>query len=134
VAEFVDEDVDPKYPVLVNNREADFETLVYENFTIDWTVVGYEPTPSKAPEPETETKEPEPAGPQSTVCLVNVNGQAVELIGKESYIFVDVFDRISFDLNAGNGRAIVTKVNGQEAGFSQNIQNGDKIEIYWKEK
>jgi hypothetical protein len=134
VEEFVDEDVDPKYPILVNNREADFETLVYENFTIDWTVVGYEPTPSKAPEPAAETKEPESPGPQSSVCLVNVNGQAVELIGKESYIFVDVFDRISFDLNAGNGRAIVTKVNGQEAGFSQNIQSGDKIEIYWKEK
>lgn len=39
--------------------------------------------------------------------------------GKEDYIFVDVFDRITFDLNAGNGRAIATLVNGTEAEFSQ---------------
>ena len=57
-----------------------------------------------------------------------------ELTGKEDYIFVDVFDRITFDLNAGNGRAIATLVNGMEAEFSQPLNNGDRVEIYWKEK
>jgi hypothetical protein len=46
---------------------------------------------------------------------------------------VDIFDWITFDLNAGNGRAIVTKINGEDAKFIQPIYNGDKIEIYWKE-
>ncbi len=41
---------------------------------------------------------------KDTVCVVTVNGETVELTGKEDYIFVDVFDRITFDLNAGNGR------------------------------
>ena len=63
-----------------------------------------------------------------------VNGETVELTGKEDYIFVDVFDRITFDLNAGNGRAIATLVNGTEAEFSQPLNNGDRVEIYWKEK
>ena len=61
-------------------------------------------------------------------------GETVELTGKEDYIFVDVFDRITFDLNAGNGRAIATLVNGTEAEFSQPLNNGDRVEIYWKEK
>jgi hypothetical protein len=69
-----------------------------------------------------------------TAMTVYVNGDAITLSGKDSYIFVDVFDRITFDLNAGQGRAIITKINGKDAGFIQPIYNGDKIEIYWKEK
>ena len=71
---------------------------------------------------------------KDTVCVVTVNGETVELTEKEDYIFVDVFDRITFDLNAGNGRAIATLVNGMEAEFSQPLNNGDRVEIYWKEK
>ena len=54
-------------------------------------------------------------------------------MGKESYIFVDIFDRITFDLNAGRGRAIATMVNGMDAEFSQELHDGDRIELYWKE-
>ncbi len=38
VVEFMDVEVDTDHDILVNNREADFETLVYENFSIEWTV------------------------------------------------------------------------------------------------
>ena len=48
VAEFMDVEVDTDHEVLVNNRLADFDTLVYENFTIDWTVLSF----GVAPEPE----------------------------------------------------------------------------------
>ena len=53
---------------------------------------------------------------------------------KEEYIFVDIFDRISFDLQAGNGRAIATMLNGRFAQFSEELNEGDKIELYWEEK
>ena len=66
-------------------------------------------------------------------CIVTVNGETVELMGKESYIFVDIFDRITFDLNASRGRAIATMVNGMDAEFSQELHDGDRIELYWKE-
>jgi hypothetical protein len=46
---------------------------------------------------------------------------------------VDIFDRYAFDLNAGGGRAIVTLLNGREAQYAEEIHNGDKIELYWKE-
>ena len=64
---------------------------------------------------------------------VIVNGEPVELMGKESYIFVDIFSRITFDLQAGKGRAIATVINGRDAQFAEELHDGDKIELYWKE-
>ena len=68
------------------------------------------------------------------IIHVIVNGETVELLGKDKYIFVDIFDRISFDLQAGNGRAIATMLNGRSAQFSEELNEGDKIELYWEEK
>ena len=62
-----------------------------------------------------------------------VNGEPVELSGKDTYIFVDIFTHISFDLQAGNGRAIATVINGRDARFSEELHEGDQIELYWKE-
>lgn len=64
---------------------------------------------------------------------VMVNNRPVTLTGKGSYIFVDVFDIINFDLNAGNGRAIVTKLNGEMPSYTALLNDGDIIEIYWQE-
>ena len=47
-----------------------------------------------------------------------------------SWIF---FDYIDFDLSASHGRAIVTLINGMDAQYTQVLQDGDKIEVYWKE-
>lgn len=41
LAEFMDVEVDLDRDILVNNRSATLETLIYENFTIDWTVLSY---------------------------------------------------------------------------------------------
>ena len=149
VAEFMDVEVDTDHEVLVNNRLADFDTLVYENFTIDWTVLSF----GVAPEPENrynatisdtssevssedespeEKEEEAPEKPEGSVTVM-VNGESVTMTGKQIYIFVDVFDWYSFDLSAGKGRAIATLVNGKEAEFSQPLANGDNIELYWKE-
>ena len=65
--------------------------------------------------------------------FVQVNGETVELMGKEEYICVDIFDRITFDLQAGQGRAIATMLNGRDAQFTESLHEGDKIELYWKE-
>ena len=149
VAEFMDVEVDTDHEVLVNNRLADFDTLVYENLTIDWTVLSF----GVAPEPENrynatisdtssevssedespeEKEEEAPEKPEGSVTVM-VNGESVTMTGKQNYIFVDVFDWYSFDLSAGKGRAIATLVNGKEAEFSQPLANGDNIELYWKE-
>ena len=159
VAEFMDVTIDPDHEILVNNRVASTDTLVYENFSIDWTVLSFgvaskeenlynatEEGTDSVPENVGDSMEsaeaslsPEKSGEteqkpsKNTICVVTVNGETVELIGKESYIFVDIFDRITFDLNAGHGRAIVTMVNGMTAEFSQPLHDGDRVEVYWKE-
>ena len=79
-----------------------------------------------------QQEQPESTDNQANI-VVTVNGEAVELMGKESYIFVDIFDRITFDLTAGRGRAIATLINGEEAEFSQPLHDGDRIDLYWKE-
>lgn len=41
IAEFMDVEIDDNHSILVNGREADKNTLVYENFDVDWTLTGY---------------------------------------------------------------------------------------------
>lgn len=147
VAEFMDVEIDKNQEILVNNRTASLDTLVYENFSIDWTTEGFGVAPEtdnrynvaetsgeavRPPEEKREITIPSEEE-DTTICIVNINGEQVELMGKKSYIFVDIFDRITFDLNAGKGRAIATLVNGKNAEFSQELHDGDRIELYWKE-
>lgn len=139
VAAFMDVELEPGTEILVNNRAATEDTLVYENFSIDWTPRGLgvaqeENNRYNATETEDQKQIPIPPMEETKVCTVTVNGERVDLIGKKSYIFVDIFDRITFDLTAGKGRAIATLVNGKNAEFSQELRDGDRIELYWKEK
>ena len=179
VAEFMDVEVDTDHDILVNNREADFGTLVYENFSIEWTVLsfGVADEPYEKPvmhlpegvanlsnenanvseyvaEEATYTEaafaeegeidalknaaaqmfaQAEPAKPAVEGITVYVNGEPVQMSGKKDYIFVDIFDRITFDLTKGGGRAIATLVNGKEAAFSEPLHDGDQVDLYWKE-
>jgi cell division protein FtsA len=175
VAEFMDVTIDPEQSILVNNRPADLDTLVYENFSIEWNISGYgvapeedaryreeedntadEDTGFREEENSTvdeddfeeadaeeglddEDAEPETVNANAVEkrmnpCIVMVNGAPVTLFGKERYIFVDIFDRISFDLRAGGGRAIVTLLNGRDAQYTEELHEGDRIELYWEEK
>ncbi len=65
---------------------------------------------------------------------VLVNGAPVTLKGKSSYVFVEVFDYIDFDLSHANGRTIVTNLNGSQAPYMEVLKPGDVIDIYWKER
>ncbi len=132
---------------------------MYENFTVRLEIRAasadsYEKLPDAEPDLETERKdgvsgeqgeaeqaeEPderqgqqeEAPKPETTTIWVNVNGTPVMLDGKKSYVFVDVFDRIFFDLNASAGRDIVTKLNGVSAEYMQELKEGDVLEIYWE--
>jgi cell division ATPase FtsA len=185
VAEFMDVEVDPDREIYVNNREADMDTLVYENFSIEWTTLDDPFATASEPENITETasdaiedatddttddtaddttddteegatgdttedatdnvtEDTVAAPPKKTVssidnpnaiaCMVTVNGESVTLYGKEHYIFVDIFDWFTFDLNAGEGRAIITRLNGRDAQYTEELHDGDTIELYWKEK
>lgn len=177
LADFMDVEIDKNHAVVVNNRPADKDTLVYENFTIEWVAepknhldevvaseiieseelleadeatevedaeaAGIQPGTSNVaetgakpedPEADREEKQPETTEPEKfDTMVVMVNGAPVHLTGKDSYIFVDLFNVIDFDLSASAGRAIVTTVNGQPAEYMKQLKKGDVVEIYWKE-
>lgn len=76
----------------------------------------------------------ETSAPVSNVPVsigVMVNQMPVTLSGKPSYVFVDVFDRIDFDLSRPMGKSIVTLLNGRQAEYLETLHNGDVIDIYW---
>ena len=196
IAQFMDLVIDTDQMIFVNNEEADLDTLVYENFSVEWKTDEYgvaridnnnyndtqesdsddasvlaeqdanstesdntvtrtseqmmnqvldelhdefakEAEASAVPEnelPENDIQEEiqEEDSSENTVTVI-VNGEPVELYGKDTYIFVDIFTHISFDLQAGKGRAIATVINGRDARFSEELHEGDQIELYWKE-
>ena len=62
-----------------------------------------------------------------------MNGINITMSGKDKYVFVDVFDFISFDLSKPQGSGIVTTLNGRNAEYMEPIVAGDVIEIYWRD-
>lgn len=77
----------------------------------------------------------ETAGETGPVTIsVIVNSLPVELKGKSSYVFVDVFSFIDFDLKtSAPGRVVVTNLNGRRAEYMEPLKSGDVLEIYWKD-
>jgi cell division protein FtsA len=59
---------------------------------------------------------------------VVVNDKRMKLSGKKQYIFVDIFNHIDFDLTTLKGR-IILKLNGENAGYSNDLKDGDVIEV-----
>ena len=234
--EFMDVELDKDRDIVVNNRVAELETLIYENFTIDWTVLSFgtadfsyvpdkpqEEMPAEAEtakegeaeektaedgsteakteeaevqisgeveetaeaaadaaaevateaaadtaaavsdetatngnadaateagtetsemseatseEPETEREEVSEADElqKGISIVVYINGQPVRLTGKDSYIFVDIFDFYEFDLSQSKGRAVITNLNGKNAVYTAQLNAGDRIELGWQER
>ena len=92
---------------------------------------------------ETQTAEESPADNETSEeakekethsVEVIINGTPVTLTGRESYMFVDLFEFYEFDLSASAGRAIITKLKGQNAQYTAELKDGDVIELAWKEK
>lgn len=93
------------------------------------------PSPNGQQEPA-ETAEPvqeiskEPSG-EPTDISIQVNGETVILKNKRSYILVDVLDFYPFDLSVARGDRLETLVNGVSAEFTQPVEAGDDVKIYW---
>jgi hypothetical protein len=64
---------------------------------------------------------------------ITVNAKVVKLTGKNSYIFVDIFDFYPFDLSTMRGSELMVTLNGERAEFTASLKDKDNVEIYWKE-
>ena len=88
---------------------------------------------SKVEEKPSEADAVQKEKQKGAVITVMVNGNPVTLKGKYYYIFIDVFDYIDFDLNDPKGKSIVTLHNGENAKYMEPLNDGDVLEIYWKD-
>lgn len=135
--------------ILVNNTPARPDTPVYENFAVTIKLGGFpvqdtaEASDGKesgtasadAAEhmPESSEGKEENVEPVIHDLHVIVNGSPLVMRGKASYVYVDVFDYIDFDLKKPAGRSIYTSLNGQPAEYLREIADGDVIEIRWND-
>lgn len=142
VLEFLDVLPTEMLGVLVNNRTANLQTKVYDKFSFTMFDIIQEEAKADADTEESEVvqdtnaqdlQKPEQDSVMTRDITVIVNDAPVVLSGRSNYIFVDVFDFINFDLSQSNGRYIATRLNDAPAQYAQEINEGDVIEIFWKE-
>lgn len=91
---------------------------------------------SDAEEKEEASKEKQPVNRVKfggSSLTVFVNDAPVVLSGKDDYVFVDVFDFIDFDLSKPQGKSVVTIHNGKPAQYMDPLNEGDRLEICWKD-
>ena len=150
IGEFLDLPISDN--ILVNQTPAVLTTKVYEGFTLEFEIgqlksaESAEYTYDNLAEPEEEDlKENEPAeekAPESkepapssdNKVSVTANGRIFTLTGKDEYVFVDIFDKLNFNLNDSKGRGIITLLNGKKAQYLEPLKDGDVIEVRWEDK
>lgn len=88
------------------------------------------PVPAEEPSGESQVK---PVVEGKTISVI-VNGKSVELNGKEEYVFVDIFDRIDFDLKNQQGTMVATIKNGYRSDYTEPLAQGDVLDVYWIER
>ncbi len=124
--------------ILVNNVEAEADTIVYENFNVtyheaepDESVEQLKQTGIQAKSTSENEAQPEEAAEPVSITI-SVNNSSVVLSGKSRYTFVDVFDFYPFDLKTPGGTELITTLNGEKVPFTAPVSAGDKIELYWR--
>lgn len=143
VADFMDLVLESHVSLYVNNKRADLNEKVYENFSIHLKEESFEEKLVEDNSTQNEhvqvdmnldsqEKEIVQADGETEISVI-VNHRPVFLTGKPYYIFVDIFDYYDFDLSKSQGKAIVTMLNGRSAEYMETLKSGDQIDIYWKE-
>lgn len=86
------------------------------------------------PEMGQSTIQNEKAKPADTGMdiVVVVNRTPVVLKNKKKYVFVDILDVYPFDTKTAGGTELIMTINGENCTFSQEIKDGDILELYWK--
>ncbi len=105
--------------------KAEEESAVTNSLAAEETPVEEKTSPEAAVEEETVEK-------TEDGLMVIVNKEKVYLKNKKSYIFVDIFNFIDFDLTVPHGKSVILKLNGKDAAYTDILNEGDEIEVYWE--
>ena len=162
--EFLDVEVDVDKELLVNNKDAYFDTEIYDNFTVQWVLMDYSSEGGESSEGMTKlekifgTEDDDPlkdirpgkprdpeedeltfgfAGTGETVPKSTSTEQqmiTVNCNGK-NVLMTGKSDYIFVDIfDEGHGRSIITTLNGHNAHYTEMLSEGDVIEIKWSEE
>ena len=144
VLELLDLNIEDNQYVTVNNAKADMDTKVYPRFSVDIVTaddLSYADLPEED-EADADYEENESSGNSGSTnkakslhktLTLTVNSEPMVFDDKDSYRFVDVFDHIDIDLTTPHGSGIATLLNGHTADFTEELKDGDIIEVYWKD-
>ena len=77
-----------------------------------------------------EKKLPYVEGPKE--LNISVNGNPITMRGKSRYTFVDIFDYFDFDLTTVRGSHLVTDIDGRHADYTEELNDGAVIDVYWE--
>ncbi len=110
-----------KSRVFVNNALVDKDYILKKNDDV-------ETRSNEAQEIKEKNEVIKPSG----IMEINMNGKIIELECRDKKpIFVEIFNHIDFDIKKSNG-ILVLKLNGERANYTDILNNGDVIEIYWR--
>ncbi len=156
ILDFLDLATSSNQEIQVNHLRAELSTPVYDQFSVDFInksdAYFDEENDEKSDEPSitayaedmeiNEMQNNQLSSVEETISdettkevfdlHVIVNGNPLVIQGKSEYVFVNIFDYIDFDLTKSKGRSIVTKVNGRDAEYMEELHDQDIVEIYWK--
>ncbi len=80
----------------------------------------------------TKVVSPAPVSVSQGPVHVVVNGTTVTMPNKANPIFVDVFDVYPFDMTKAGGTRLITRINGEDKDFTEPVNEGDVIELFWE--
>ena len=137
-------DVPYNASMIINGAPAYGDERLYDNYTLDFSydamgAVQVEKTPKQRLEElqkqeAVESEEVVETGVAEAVDIlqVTINGQAILLTGKSSYIVVDAMDAYGFDPTPAMNKELVIRVNGEAAEFATQVHANDCIELFWQ--
>ncbi|MBR6328233.1 MAG: rod shape-determining protein [Lachnospiraceae bacterium] len=154
IIDFMDVKLQEDMNIYVNSKRVDRDEKVYENFDVIWTMeeqklsdydydaaINAEKFENLPPGEEgdvershiTEEVRERMQGPKDEGVPIHVlvNGNDVELTGKNTYMFADVFERIDFDLKTPGGVLVAASVNGFRSEYTAPIKEGDELTVRW---
>lgn len=108
------------YTVLVNGNQVDWDYVVRDGDAV--RLVPRQPDPGGQGIPRDEGG-----------ITVTVNGRPVRLNGSREHIFFEILNYVDFDPAGLRGGRVLLRVNGEEAGYTRVLKDGDRIEIGWED-
>lgn len=123
-----------EYDITVNGSHKEAGYILCSNDQISYTEKDLDTQINFTEEDDSENESivlPKEEKVSNNAFVVSVNGEKIILDQSKSYIFVDIFSYINFDLTSPKGN-IILKLNGRSANFTDPICPNDSIEVYWE--